>query len=131
MPGVDPTTGAGAVAEAVSRVFIELSIAPKTAAEPPLRCYVTASCPPVTAPPGTAVSRSCNARRRHVMVGRRDDRTVAVRLGGRTLRVRRVRGRRLVTVTFPAGVDRLTLRVRRRTAGGRVAVSRATVRRCA
>ena len=34
----------GDVADAVARVAYELSTAPKTPAEPKLRCYVTASC---------------------------------------------------------------------------------------
>lgn len=44
MPGVDPLTGPANIAAAVARVARELALAPRVAAEPPLACYVTASC---------------------------------------------------------------------------------------
>ena len=44
MPGYDTVTGPGDLASAVAQVMYGLSTAPTVPAEPPLRCYVTASC---------------------------------------------------------------------------------------
>jgi hypothetical protein len=43
MPGFDPVTGEGPLAQAVTRVAYELATADKVPAEPKLRCYVTAA----------------------------------------------------------------------------------------
>jgi pimeloyl-ACP methyl ester carboxylesterase len=45
MPGVDPLTGPVSLADAFAQVARQLALAPRVPAEPPLRCYVTASCP--------------------------------------------------------------------------------------
>jgi hypothetical protein len=45
MPGVDPSTFAADYAQTVASVAATVASAPRTTAEPPLACYVTASCP--------------------------------------------------------------------------------------
>jgi triacylglycerol esterase/lipase EstA (alpha/beta hydrolase family) len=44
MPGFDTVTGPSDLSAAVTRVFYGLAAGPTVDAEPPLRCYVTASC---------------------------------------------------------------------------------------
>jgi hypothetical protein len=100
MPGFDTVTGPAALAEATVRVERELSFAPKVRAEPPLRCYVTASCraaqPPSTAAaaPGRCVSR----RRFTIRLRGRRLRSARVLVDGRAVAVRRRRGRLVATV---------------------------------
>lgn len=71
MPGVDPVTGPVSLTEAGARVAEQLATAAKVPAEPPLRCYVTATCPePPRAVPtreraGTAKRKHCSKRARH------------------------------------------------------------------
>ncbi|HTU97368.1 MAG TPA: hypothetical protein VMF14_16085 [Solirubrobacteraceae bacterium] len=45
MPGIDPTTFAADYANTLASVASTVATAPRTTAEPPLACYVTATCP--------------------------------------------------------------------------------------
>jgi hypothetical protein len=61
MPGIDPLTYAVDAGKAAADLELNTETAPKIGAEPPLFCYVTASCPPAStssagasAPPGSA-----------------------------------------------------------------------------
>lgn len=58
MPGYDPLTGSGHLADAVARVFTQLATAPHTPAEPALRCYVTASCGARASRPSAPAARA-------------------------------------------------------------------------
>ena len=55
MPGIDPTTFAADYANTLASVASTVATAPRTTAEPPLACYVTATCPTARA---TAQERS-------------------------------------------------------------------------
>jgi hypothetical protein len=58
MPGFDTVTGPASLAGAVARVFQQLATAPHTAAEPALRCYVTASCGARATRPSSRAARA-------------------------------------------------------------------------
>jgi hypothetical protein len=58
MPGVDPTTFAANYAQTIASVAATVASAPQTTAEPPLACYVTATCPTGRAAPQQRSSRT-------------------------------------------------------------------------
>lgn len=60
MPGIDPSTFAADYAQTVASVAATVASAPRTASEPPLACYVTATCPTGRA---TSQERSTRAQR--------------------------------------------------------------------
>ena len=73
MPGIDPHTFAANYAQTVASVAATVASAPRTSAEPPLACYVTATCPTGRA---TLQQRSARARvTRPVVTHRRRTRT--------------------------------------------------------
>jgi hypothetical protein len=117
MPGVDRETGALDTAEAVGRVVTQLATAPKTEAEPPLRCYaLVRGCPaaaatPVLSPP------SCRSRRVVTLqVDRLGLRHVRVTVDGRAVRVRH--GRAVIDLRGQRA-RRATVRVTGRRSDGR------------
>jgi hypothetical protein len=61
MPGVNPATFATQMADLGVSVAAAIAGAQQVAKEPPLRCYVTASCPPsgATAAPAAAMPKKC------------------------------------------------------------------------
>jgi triacylglycerol esterase/lipase EstA (alpha/beta hydrolase family) len=72
MPGINPATYATDLASAAADLAFNTATAPQISAEPPLACYVTASCPaggaagaasPATAK--SAKSAKCKRKRRH------------------------------------------------------------------
>lgn len=127
MPGVVPERFAGAFADAGSVVAGTLARAPTVADEPPLRCYVTAACPPAT--PRLALERRCSRGRLFVRVTGETGLVAGIdfKLGGHRVRsdglapfavtiarrtVRRTQARRLRAVVRLAGSgepSRLTL----------------------
>jgi triacylglycerol esterase/lipase EstA (alpha/beta hydrolase family) len=122
-PGIDPVT-APASAAAALRSFSGYQAA-ETTSEPPLRCYVTASCPRTGGGAG-----SCVARRLTVRVPR-GLREVRVTLDGRRLRVVRRGGRREVRVDLRGRrAGRAVLRITGRRASGRRVVQVRRVRVC-
>jgi hypothetical protein len=130
MPGVNPVTFPADGLHAL--IDVETSSGDTVTHEPPLACYVTASCPAGGAPLAGArggATGCANARRlvfRLPTAGRARIVAVAVYVDGR--RVRRVRGRRLRSVRLPPlpsrGVHRI--RIVTTTSAGR---RRTTIRR--
>jgi hypothetical protein len=45
MPGIDPSTFPADYAQTVASVATTVAASPRTTSEPPLACYVTATCP--------------------------------------------------------------------------------------
>jgi hypothetical protein len=121
-PGINPVT----LPQDSSAALISFeSYKPRTvSAEPPLACYTTASCP-------APAPRVCTSRRRfavHVPALR----GVKVTLGGRALRLQRRAGRLVVIVDLrgrKAGT--VSLKVRGRTASGRLVTQTRRYRPCA
>ncbi|HEX3562359.1 MAG TPA: hypothetical protein VHU24_05930 [Solirubrobacterales bacterium] len=65
MPGINPTTYPADLASAAADLAFNTATAPQVSAEPPLACYVTASCPAGGAAPGTAKSaKSAKCKRK-------------------------------------------------------------------
>jgi hypothetical protein len=63
MPGINPTTYLTDLASAVADLLANTAAAPAIESEPPLACYVTASC--VTgAQPATSKKTKCKKRKR-------------------------------------------------------------------
>ena len=62
MPGVDPATVAAHVADFAASIAAAIAGAEQVPAEPPLRCYVTASCPPSGAVAGTQSASTTKAK---------------------------------------------------------------------
>jgi triacylglycerol esterase/lipase EstA (alpha/beta hydrolase family) len=122
-PGINPVTFP---ADSSAALIDFQSYEPKQLpAEPPLACYTTGTCV-------TRLMAGCAVRRRFtVRAPLSFRRGVRITLGGKALRVRRV-GRRHTAVvdlrTRPAG--RVTLRLRGRTASGRLLTQTRTYRLC-
>jgi pimeloyl-ACP methyl ester carboxylesterase len=126
MPGVDPVTGPGAVAETVSRLIEQLALAPRSASEPALRCYVTATCPAPAQAPATCVSR-----RTVTVTVPRGLRAVRVRRDGRTVPTRVRRGRRVAVIDMRGlGPRTVTVRISGRTRSGRATTVTRRFRTC-
>lgn len=128
-PGIDPTT---VLQDSTAALASFSSYKPrKVPAEPPLACYTTASCP-ATTPPGTGAGTRCSARRRlTVRLPARIRRGARVTLNGRVLRLRRTAGRLSVVVDLRGRrAGRVTLRVRGRSAGGRLVTQTRRYRLC-
>jgi triacylglycerol esterase/lipase EstA (alpha/beta hydrolase family) len=125
-PGVDPATGPAAGLQAL--YDDESSTGPETKEEPPLACYVTASCPRPPKP------HTCTATREivfHLHAGRRG-RIVEVRVfvDGRRVLHRRAHRLRVVSIgRLPAGKH--TIRVVTRANTGVRHISVRKVRGCA
>jgi len=64
MPGINPATYATDLSQSVSDLLANTAAAPTVAAEPPLKCYVTASCS-ATLATATSKSKSKCKKRRH------------------------------------------------------------------
>lgn len=114
MPGVDPAAFPANYARFTGTVGPSAAQAEYVPAEPPLKCYVTGSCPATGAPGGTgqtAGTRSCTSRRRFVIHLDRRLRRARVVVGGRAVRVRRRAGR-LEAVVDLRGRARGVVRVR-------------------
>jgi hypothetical protein len=57
MPGIDPSTFAADYAQTLAAVASAVAASPRTTSEPPLACYVTATCPTGRAAPQQRSSR--------------------------------------------------------------------------
>ncbi len=122
MPGVSPITGPGAGLQAL--IDDETSPSTKLPAEPPLACYVMASCPAAVQPAKGVGGSRRRCSRPHGLFVRlpvpRHSRIVraVVRVDGRV--ARRVHGRRLVRIGLPVlHAGRHRVRVLMTTSGGR------------
>jgi hypothetical protein len=135
MPGVDPTNvnsylqvlaGAPGLLAVATPGFNLVGVR-ESKSEPPLACYVFASCPGETLV-GSRLPASprCSSRRRFTLHIARSLRRVTVRLDGRRVRVRRVHGRAVATIDL-RGMSRRTAVVLirgRRSDGRRVTLTR-------
>ena len=65
MPGINPVTYPTDLAGAVLDLATNTATAPAVSSEPPLACYVTASCTTGAAASASAQSRSCKRKRGH------------------------------------------------------------------
>jgi hypothetical protein len=63
MPGIDPSTFATNYAGTLAAIASAAATAPRTSSEPPLACYVTATCPSGRATPQERTSRAALGRR--------------------------------------------------------------------
>jgi len=125
MPGVDPVTFAADYARFVGTVAPAQAQSEYVSAEPPLKCYVTGTCPAVAAP-GTSPPvaehrrpRCANRPRFRVRLDRRLRRARAV-VAGHRVPVRRRGGRLVVLVDLHGHGHRVVaLRARGRTRSGR------------
>jgi hypothetical protein len=107
MPGVDPTNvntyvqilaGAPGLLAVATPGFNVVGVR-EVKSEPPLACYVFASCPgEVRVGSGPPASGKCSSRRRFTLRISRSLRRVTVRLDGKRVRVRRVHGRDVATI---------------------------------
>jgi pimeloyl-ACP methyl ester carboxylesterase len=64
MPGINPATYATDFSQALADLLANTAAAPTVPAEPPLRCYVTASCPASGGTAGVRTKAKCK-RRKH------------------------------------------------------------------
>jgi len=132
MPGVVAADFPANIAAASAVVAGAFATAPRVAAEPPLKCYVTASCPKtvstITAPSGTR----CVSRRSFTIHLRRGLRGVRVRVDGRHVTVRHRGGRSTAKVDL-VGKPRttVTVRIAARTSSGRAVRQVRRYRTCA
>jgi triacylglycerol esterase/lipase EstA (alpha/beta hydrolase family) len=111
MPGVNPVTGPGAGLKAL--IDDETSPSRTVFEEPPLKCYVTASCPPAT----TRSAASC--RSRTIVLHLRGRRIVAATVYLDGHRIKRMRGRHLRTVRLThVPAHGFTLKLVTRSSGG-------------
>ncbi len=62
MPGIDPSTFAADYATTVASVASTVATSPRATSEPPLACYVTATCPTGRAAPEQRSSRALGTR---------------------------------------------------------------------
>jgi hypothetical protein len=62
MPGIDPRTYAADYADTLASIAATVAAAPRTASEPPLACYVTATCPAARAAAQQRSTRSARIR---------------------------------------------------------------------
>jgi hypothetical protein len=115
MPGVDAASAPARLAAAAAYFGSSFSY-PTVPSEPPLRCYVTASCPATP-----AAQPGCRSRRViTVRLNPRLRRAIRATLDGRRLPVRRRHGRRVVVVDLRGrGRGTATLRVVGRDRAGR------------
>jgi pimeloyl-ACP methyl ester carboxylesterase len=118
MPGVDAIAFAGNYARYAATIARAVLLAQQVPAEPPLRCYVTATCPVAAAPP---TARSACAGRRGRVTLRLDRRLrhARVTVGGRRVRVRRHRGRLVAVIDLRRRPGVVTVRIRGVTRRGR------------
>jgi pimeloyl-ACP methyl ester carboxylesterase len=63
MPGINPATYATDLAASVADLGTNTATAPTVPAEPPLRCYVTASCPSTAGTTGVRSKAKCKKRK--------------------------------------------------------------------
>jgi hypothetical protein len=123
MPGIDPATGPAAGFQAL--VNNESSTGPETPAEPPLACYVFASCRQAVA--GTPTRSRCTTLRplRFKLHPPRGQRVVGVDVYVDGVRVKRVRGHRIRSVSIgrrAAGHRKIEVVTRTSTGGRRASV---------
>lgn len=69
MPGINSETYPTDLASAGADLALNTATAPQVSSEPPLACYVTASCPAGATAPATAKSRKCKHKRKHRAAG--------------------------------------------------------------
>ena len=132
-PGVNPATFATDSSTAYARVLDQFnSGSPQIPAEPPLRCYVTATCAGGgSAGSGATATRRCTSRRAFTI--RLSARLASARVTVNGRRARVLRGRRLRARIVLRGLPRGTYRVRivGRTRAGRTLRTTRTYRTCA
>lgn len=118
MPGVNTIAFAANYARYTATIARAVLLARQVPAEPPLRCYVTATCP-VTAAPPTATP-ACARRRDHVTL-RLDRRLRHARVtaNGRRVRVRRRHGRLVAVIDLRGRSGVVTVHIRGMTRRGR------------
>jgi hypothetical protein len=118
MPGVDAIAFAGNYARYTATIAKAVALAQQVRAEPPLRCYVTATCPVAAAPP--AARPGC-ARRRDRVTLHLDGRLRHARVtaGGRRVRVRRRHDRLVAVIDLRRRSGVVTVRIRGVTRRGR------------
>jgi hypothetical protein len=117
MPGVDAAVFPANYARYLATVATGLLSGEQVAAEPPLRCYVTATCA-VAAAPVAAPSRCAGRDRVSLRLDRRL-RRARVTVDGRPLRVRRRHGRLVAVIDLRRRSGVVTVRIRGVTRHGR------------
>jgi hypothetical protein len=114
MPGVDGAQFAANYARYLAAVGQGGAQADYIPAEPPLRCYVTATCPASAAAPATThTTRSCTSRRRIRITLSRRFRRATVTIGSTRVKVVRRNGRLTALLDLrrrPAGVVSVRIR---------------------
>lgn len=70
MPGIDPSTFAADYAQTLASVASTVAASPRTTSEPPLACYVTATCPTGRAAPQEPSSHRLSTRSASSRAGR-------------------------------------------------------------
>lgn len=130
MPGVDVPAFAGNYAHFTATIARAVLLAPQVPAEPPLRCYVTATCPVAAAPPA---ARPACVRRRDRVTLRLDRRLRHARVtaAGRRVPVRRRHGRLVAVIDLRGRSGVVTVRVRGVTRRGRKVSRTRRYRTCA
>ncbi|GAC1438087.1 MAG: hypothetical protein NVSMB51_13380 [Solirubrobacteraceae bacterium] len=143
-PGVDPATGTAnlgllfaAPGIAAAAAPVNAIGAPDVTSEPPLRCYVSAACPPgapaLSAPPTPppAPHGRCGSARSFAIPLPRALHSLSASIGGRHLPLRRRRGRTVALVdlrSLPRAA--VVVRIRGRTRGGALRVRTRRLHRC-
>jgi pimeloyl-ACP methyl ester carboxylesterase len=112
MPGVDPAAFPNNYGRYLAAVGEGARQAEQADAEPPLRCYATATCP-VSGGPSAPGSKPCSSRRRFTIHLDRRLRRAHVRVAGKRVAVRRRQGRFVAVVDLrgrPRGVVEVQIR---------------------
>jgi hypothetical protein len=109
MPGVDAAAFAANYARYAATIGRAVLLGEQVRTEPPLRCYVTSTCPAAAAPP--AARRRCAGRGRVTMRLDRRLRHARVTVGGRPVRVRRRHGRLVAVVDLRRRAGVVTIRI--------------------
>jgi triacylglycerol esterase/lipase EstA (alpha/beta hydrolase family) len=131
MPGVDPATFPADYARFVGTVGPAQAQSEYVPSEPPLKCYVTGTCPGSTTGSTPAGKHCTTSRSRvHLVLSRRVLRA-HVAAGSRHYRVHRRAGRLRVTVPLRSAPHRTFVRLHERMKSGRLIKSLRSYRRCA
>jgi hypothetical protein len=129
MPGVDAIAFVGNYARYTATIARAVVLAQQVPAEPPLRCYVTATCPAAAAPP--AATSACARRRDHVTLHLdRRLRNARVTAGGRRVRVHRRHGRLVAVIDLRRRSGVVTVHIRGVTRRGRTVSRTRRYRAC-
>ncbi|MEA2241683.1 MAG: hypothetical protein QOD24_1239 [Solirubrobacteraceae bacterium] len=116
MPGVDPVAFPANYARYLATIATGLLSGDQVTAEPPLRCYVTATCAAAAAP---APPSRCAGRDRVTLRLDRGLRRARVTVDGRPVRVRRRHGRLVAVIDLRRRSGVVTVRIRGVTRAGR------------